>query len=211
VLIIDLLEVIDIDQHDAHRRAVASRARQLAMQEGDNLSAIPDSSQKIVAGRKLQGVVGREKFLLQLDDSPSHLQPCLQLQRIERFREKIVRARIHRFQHLLLSSFRRQQNRVSVRLVAFSLTSQSPTQFHAIDLRKHPVQKRQPRRILFGQRLPRFLPVGYTHVFKSPFLQMGADQAPVDWRILRQQDGSIANFGGILSRFFTPVFAFHRR
>ena len=94
-LVIHLLEVVDVDQHNPHIGDVTSGACELALQKAKNLSAIPGAGQEVMAGRKMQSIICGNKFLLQLNDSLANQQACLQFVWVEGFRKKVIGPSVH--------------------------------------------------------------------------------------------------------------------
>src|ERR1700678_3850004 len=113
-LIIYFLEVIHVNQDNPHRSGVAPGASQFTLHKSKNFSAVPRPSQKIVASGEMQSIIGRNEFLLQLNNSLAHRKSRLQLEGVEWLREKVVHARVHCLQHFTLASLGRHQNRARI-------------------------------------------------------------------------------------------------
>src|SRR5580658_5190279 len=124
-----------------------------------------------MARRKMQGVVGGNQLLLQVDDSLAHHQTGFQLEWIKWLCEEIVHTRIHSFEHLMLATLRRQQDRVSVGFIFRALTK-AAAKIDAIDFWEDPVEQSQSGRVPLQKQPPRLLAVFCTNKIEAPFFQV---------------------------------------
>ena len=138
-----------------------------------------------MARRKMQSVVGGNELLLQLDDSLTHQKACLQLEWIKWFCQEIVDARVHRFQHFMLTILGRQQDRVGVGFILRS-AAKPTAKLNAINFGKDPVKQSQPGRVLLHEQFPRFFTVSHTLKVEAPLLEVPLYQVPVDGGVFGQ-------------------------
>src|SRR5271169_6343512 len=185
--VIYLLEMIHVNQDNPHVGGVASRTGEFPLHESDDFTAIPSTSQEIMARCKMQGVVSGNELLLQRDDSHPHEEARFQLEWIKWFCQEVVYTRVHRFQHFMLPILGGQQDRIGVRFIVRS-ASKATAKLDAINLGKDPVEQGQPGRALLHQQFPCFLTVSCVLKVESPLLEVPLYQVPVNGGVFGQQD-----------------------
>ena len=184
--IVDLFEAVEVRQQHGKRLALPAAARQFIVQDLQNRRPIVQPGKRIVSGLDPQRFARFQQRFLQIENPPSGAQPYPQFVVAERLGEVIVGARIHALHQVLRVGPRGQQHDVNVRLA--SRAAHPAADLHSVQPRHHPIQNRQPRRVLRLQDLPGFLPVARRYGLISPFPQNVAQHRQENRVVFGYQD-----------------------
>lgn len=90
--IVDRLEVIDIENHDAEGRALALGTGELAAEHIVDRRAVEQFSERVVGGSILQTLASFEEIVLKLKDPKADAEARAKLSGVDRLGEVIVGA-----------------------------------------------------------------------------------------------------------------------
>src|SRR5439155_263902 len=190
-VLLDLLPVVAVVANLLAVRADRQQAAQL-----------PDAGQ----GLFQLGDAGRQHGL-QFDDADADLHAGLELLMVERLGDVVVRAGLQTGDDVLLAAARGQKDDVQGPLVgAFA---DAAADLHAVDLRHHPVEDRQPRSVRRAEPFPGFRAVARGRDFIAPLEERGLENAPRNRVVFRDQDLHAAcSSASLASAFFRRPISF---
>ena len=167
--VIDLLEMVQIKHHHPKVPLLPFRPVRLTLQRLKNHPPVPAARQRIPCRLFAQRLLRQHQFALQIQDPAPGPQPHLQLMLVKRLHYIVVRPSAHALDYVLTLAPGGQQKQVSV-------CRRTGRPDHLADFgpgkhRHHPVQDRQPRRIVALQTCQSLRAISGTDDFKIPTLQ----------------------------------------
>src|SRR5580704_13840834 len=150
--IVDRLEVIDVEHHEAGGCFGTNSALKLTAKRFEDCAPVPYPGKQIVRRLKKKLLLSLDLAVLQREDAVASLQSGTQLAFVERLGQIVVSPRLQALDQILFAIFGGCQEDVLVRSAI--LFSNLATYFHAIGFRHHPVKNEQLRRWVLLQSLP---------------------------------------------------------
>ena len=142
--VVDALEVVDVGDRDRHRTVSTPCSPDLATQLLEDGAAVPQTRQVVMGRLDLKGLLRAEQIALQVEDAFTGAQADLQLESVEGLGQEVVGARLETRQHVFSAGFRGQEDEIHV---GRGLLADDAANLQAVEIRHHPVENRELRRV----------------------------------------------------------------